>query len=159
MTWTRKNGVSMPKTFFSVYSLLSKLWGRGECQCIGAHDNAGGVAFLWNPLKIHHLWWMSSKSSIFAIASSVELGETILLSNIYAPIDFPCKQLLWSHINFSWSLATFFPWIITGDFSDIIELDEKKGGIERLEPSAFLLRDNIFALNLIDIKPRNGQFT
>jgi exonuclease III len=72
----------------SMTSLSSKLWSRGDCQCIGAHGTAGGVACLWNPLRIHPLRWMSSKSSMSLIATSIETGETILLSNIYAPIDF-----------------------------------------------------------------------
>lgn len=77
---------------------------------------------------------MSSKSSISVVVSSQELGETVLLSNIYMPNDFLGKQLLWSHISFVRSLAPLLPWIAMGDFNAIIELDEKKGGIVRLEP-------------------------
>lgn len=35
--------------------LVPKLWRRGQFQCICAQGNAGGVACLWNPLKIHPL--------------------------------------------------------------------------------------------------------
>lgn len=38
-------------------------------------------------MKIHPLWWMASKSSISMIASSLETGEAILLSNIYVHTD------------------------------------------------------------------------
>ena len=51
------------------------------------------------------------------------------------------------------------PWIMAGDFNAICELAEKQGGTGRLEPSALLLQDNINSLNLVDIKPINGQFT
>ncbi|XP_059066210.1 uncharacterized protein LOC131857552 [Cryptomeria japonica] len=69
------------------------------------------------------------------------------------------KQALWSHIRLVRSMAPFHPWIMAGDFNAICELAEKRGGSGRLEPSAFLLRDSINSLNLVDIKPSNGQFT
>jgi hypothetical protein len=56
-------------------------------------------------------------------------------------------------------MLPFHPWILAGDFNAICELAEKRGGHGRLEPSALLLQDNINFLNLVDIKPINGQFT
>ena len=53
----------------------------------------------------------------------------------------------------------FLPWIVAGDFNDITNLEEKRGGISRLGPSSSMLRDNIGFLNLIDVKPRSGIFT
>ncbi|XP_059068705.1 uncharacterized protein LOC131859160 [Cryptomeria japonica] len=76
--------------------LLRKLWGKGECQCIGAHGSSGGVACLWNPVRIHPLCWMASKLSISVIASSLETGEAILISNIYVPTD---GCLTWDNIR------------------------------------------------------------
>ena len=93
------------------------------------------------------------------IASYLVTGEVILLSNIYAPIDFQGKQVLWSHIRMIHTMFPFHPWILTGDFNAICELAKKRGGTRRLEPSALLLQDNINSLNLVDIKPINGQFT
>ncbi|XP_059068347.1 uncharacterized protein LOC131858890 [Cryptomeria japonica] len=143
----------------SMQGLKSRVWRSGECQCIGAHGASGGLACLWNPRKIQPLWWISSKSSLSMIASSLETGEVILFSNIYAPTDLQGKQVLWSHIRLIHSMLPFHPWIIAGDFNAICELAEKRGGIGRLVPSALLLQDNIKFLNLVDIKPNNGQFT
>ncbi|XP_059066340.1 uncharacterized protein LOC131061549 [Cryptomeria japonica] len=56
-------------------------------------------------------------------------------------------------------LFPYLPWIVAGDFNAILDLTEKRGGNTRLDPSSFLLRDNISALNLVDIKPSNGRFT
>lgn len=74
-----------------MFGLAPKLWRNRECQCIGAHGSSGGVACLWNPRKIRALWWLSSKSAMSMIASSFETREVLLLSNIYAPIDFSGK--------------------------------------------------------------------
>jgi len=48
---------------------------------------------------------------------------------------------------------------MAGDFNAIISLDEKKGGLNKLDPSSTVFRDNISGLNLVDIMPSNGLFT
>lgn len=140
-------------------SMVPKLWKFGQCQCIGALGASGGVACLWNPQNIFPLWWVTSRSSISLVASCFETGERILLSNVYAPVEFQGKQLLWSHLHFVCSLAPFHPWILASDFNAIVELSEKRSGLARLEPSSLLLRDSIFDLNVFDVHPNNGHFT
>lgn len=91
----------------SIQGLNPRLWRSGKCQCIGAHGASEGLACLWNPQKIQPLWWISSKSSMSMIATSLETGDVILLSNIYAPTDFQGKQALWSHIRLIRSMLSF----------------------------------------------------
>lgn len=79
--------------------------------------------------------------------------------NIYALTDLASGIHLWDHIRYVWSLAPLFPWIVVGYFNDILILDEKRGGLYRLESSSAVFRNNIALLNLIDIKPLNGIFT
>ncbi|XP_059077196.1 uncharacterized protein LOC131876295 [Cryptomeria japonica] len=69
------------------------------------------------------------------------------------------KSSLWAHIQFIRALDPFLPWIMAGDFNAVTCLDEKRGGLARLDPSANLLRNMIGSLNLIDVKPTNGVFT
>ena len=93
------------------------------------------------------------------MALYIESGESILFSNVYASIDFQGKLLVWNNIHLVCSLFPYLPWIIARDFNAILDLTEKLGGNARLEPSSILLRDNMSTLNLVDIKPSNGQFT
>ena len=93
------------------------------------------------------------------IATSFENGERCFLSNIYAPTDFVGKVQLWAHIRFIRSLEPLLPWILAGDFNAVISLEEKRGGLARLDQSSNLLRDMIGLLFLIDVKPNNGVFT
>lgn len=67
--------------------VVPKLWGRCECQCVGENGSFGGVACLWNPLRIRPIWWVASISSWSGVASSLETREYILFTNIYAPTD------------------------------------------------------------------------
>lgn len=67
--------------------LVPKLLTCGECQCVGAASSSGGVAYLWNPLRFCPIWWVASRSSLSGVISSLETGEFILFSHIYAPTD------------------------------------------------------------------------
>ena len=48
---------------------------------------------------------------------------------------------------------------MAGDFNAVISLEEKRGGVARLDQSSNLLRDMIGALCLIHVKLTNGVFT
>ena len=137
----------------------SRIWPQGSWQGVGALNSLGGVACFWDPRKVSPLWWISSQFSISLVASNFETGERFFLSNIYAPTDFLGKSYLWTHISFIRSLDPFIPWIMAGDFNAITSLEEKQGGLARLDPSSNLLRSMIGSLNLIDVKTSNGIFT
>jgi exonuclease III len=137
----------------------SRIWPLGSWQGVGALNCSGGVACFWDPRKVSPLWWISSRFSISLVASSFATGEMCLFSNIYAPTDYSGKAHLWNHIRFIRSLEPFLPWIMAGDFNAVTSLEEKRGGIARLDPSSNLLRDMIGLLNLIDVKTSNGIFT
>ncbi|XP_059064720.1 uncharacterized protein LOC131044660 [Cryptomeria japonica] len=154
--------VFIQETKLSVDNLAScapRIWPQGNWQGVGALNSAGGVACFWNPRRVSPLWWMSSRSSISLVASYFATGERCLLSNIYAPTNLASKSSLWAHIQFIRALDPFLPWIMAGDFNAVTCLDEKRGGLARLDPSANLLRNMIGSLNLIDVKPTNGVFT
>ena len=46
-----------------------------------------------------------------------------------------------------------------GDFNVVISLEEKRGGLAKLDQLSNLFRDMISSLFLIDVKPNNGVFT
>lgn len=69
------------------------------------------------------------------------------------------KSHLWDHIKYARSFSLLFPWIVARYFNAILGLEEKRGGMARLEPSSLVFIDNIVLLNLTDIKPINGLFT
>lgn len=90
------------------------------------------------------------------VASSLKSGEVSLLTNVYALNDLSRKSLLWSHTRVVRSLAPYILRILAKDFNDVTSMEEKRGGVVRLEHSSRLVMDNIDLLNLVDIKPSNG---
>ncbi|XP_059064615.1 uncharacterized protein LOC131856729 [Cryptomeria japonica] len=136
-----------------------RIWFSSQCQCIGSRGTSGGLALFWDPRKVVPHWWISSQSAISMVASILESGETILVSNVYAPIDIRGKSQLWAHIRYVRSCAPFLPWILAGDFNAVLSLEEKRGGLPRLGPSSDMFRTNVDSLALMDVKPSNGIFT
>lgn len=116
------------------------------------------MACLWDPHKVVVMWWISSRSSISMVASSMQSSEVNILTDVYALIDLSRKFFLSFHIKMVRSLASYLPWILARDFN-VSNMEEKRGGVVRLEHSSKLLRDNIDLLNLVNIKPSNGMFT
>ena len=49
-------------------------------------------------------------------------------------------------------------WTLGGDFNLIRNLEEKKGGIQNLNPASAQFNDLIDDLNLIDVRTSNGIF-
>ena len=101
--------------------LASCIWYASHCQSIGSQGNSRGLALFWDPHKISPLWWISSHYSISMVATTLDSGETILVTNVYAPIDIHGKIHLWDHIRYVCSCAPYFPWILGGDFNSIFK--------------------------------------
>ena len=59
----------------------------------------GGLAIYWDPHKIYPLGWVSYRSSLSMVASSLYSSEVILVTNVYACVNFLGKLELWMHIQ------------------------------------------------------------
>ena len=63
------------------------------------------------------------------------------------------------HLNWLHNKVPSQNWIIGGDFNIISSLNEKKGGIRRLDRDSASLQTLIWELKLADIQTTNGLFT
>ena len=93
------------------------------------------------------------------VAFSLDSGEVIMVTNVYAPVDLVGKEELWEHIQYVRNCHPYHPWVLAGDFNSVLSLEEKHGGLARLGPSSALLRKHISLLHLSDVKPSNGLYT
>ena len=90
-----------------MHQLAPCIWYAGHCQSSGSQGNSGGLALFCDTRKISPLRWISSHYSISMVAIALDSGETILVTNVYAPIDIHGKIHLWDHIRYVCSCAPF----------------------------------------------------
>ena len=102
---------------------------------------------------------MSSRSALSMVASALDSGEVIMVTNVYAPVDLVGKEELWSHIQYVRNCHPYHPWVLAGDFNSVLSLEEKQGGLARLGPSSTLLWHHISLLHLSNVKNSNGLYT
>jgi hypothetical protein len=60
------------------------------------------------------------------LASCLELGETCLFTNLYAPTNISSKSLVWAHVRYIRSLDPLFMCIMVGEFNFVSCLKEKR---------------------------------
>ena len=70
------------------------------------------------------------------VVTTLDSSETILVTNIYAPIDISESLIFWDHIRYVHSCSPYLPWILAGDFNSILSPKEKRGGWPRLGPTS-----------------------
>lgn len=118
---------------------------------------AGGLWLLWDSSQINLQIQGSSFQEIHATAEVLNFPP-ILLSFIYASPLRERRNILWENLK-SLSAVNSLPWVIGGDFNDVMAADEKWGG--RIASSS---RINSFkacmdACGLVDLGFSGPKFT
>ncbi|KAL3655175.1 hypothetical protein CASFOL_000961 [Castilleja foliolosa] len=89
---------------------------------------AGGLLLAWKSdisLKV------LITNSFFFHSTVTEKNNTWFLTTIYAPCNHQKKDIFWNNMN-NLSSSPSNPWMIVGDFNDILDQTEKKGGFEEM---------------------------
>ena len=73
------------------------------------------------------------------MASFLDSSEVVLITNVYAHVDYVEMVGLWSHIWYVKSFHPYHNWVLEGDFNLIIIIEEKRSGLVGLGPSSDLL--------------------
>eukprot|EP00253_Pinus_taeda_P009631 PITA_09631 len=125
-------------------------------DAIGA---AGGIAILWNPNEIILDNWSCMNGSITGLGRIVGTPQQVIITGVYGP---PSSGRREQFINSFKTIRILYPeaaWIIGGDFNLIRSLDEKKGGLRRMDHFMDSFNDLIEELRLVDIQSINGIYT
>ena len=82
-----------------------------------------------------------------------------MLSNVYGPSHPREKTNFLNSLEFLAGWVDRSHWVLGGDFNLITNLQEKKGGTRKLDPTAERFSNLIHQLKLVDIRTTNGLFT
>ncbi|KAI9125072.1 hypothetical protein K1719_003688 [Acacia pycnantha] len=108
--------------------------------------------------------WMRPNSFPFprhaplALPCSIGGGLPFILTAVYATPQENLKQILWqSLLNFSLSMS--MPWVVFGDFSDVLSPSERIGGSGSNDFRMNLFYDRLHACKLSDMGSSGPKFT
>eukprot|EP00253_Pinus_taeda_P018479 PITA_18479 len=124
-----------------------------------AIGSAGGIEILWNPNDIILDSWTSMSRILTGLGRIVGTKEQVVISGVYGPPSPGEKE---NFLNSMKTIRRLYPevdWIIGGDFNLIRSLEEKKGGIRKLDHFMDKFNDLIDDLRLVDIQTINGICT
>ena len=93
-------------------------------------------------------------ASFQVIGSNLE-GD---ITNVYGPQYQQEKDKLMQRLELIRTLVSTRNWILGGDFNMILTLEEKSGGLKRLDQDSTKFIHLIYRLNLINIETINGSF-
>eukprot|EP00253_Pinus_taeda_P033060 PITA_33060 len=120
-----------------------------------AIGSAGGIAILWNQNEIILEGWTNMTSILTGIGRIAGTKEKVVISGVYGPPTPGEKESFMEKIK---EIRRIYPepaWIIGGDFNLIRSLEEKNGGIRKVDQYMSMFNDMIDELRLVDIQTIN----
>eukprot|EP00253_Pinus_taeda_P031160 PITA_31160 len=142
-----------------IEELIAKNTIHYEVMGQDAIGSAGGIAILWNPNDIILGSWTSMRRILTGLGRIVGTKEQVVISGVYGP---PSPREKENFLNSMKIIRRLYPevdWIIGGDFNLIRSLEEKKGGIRKMDHFMEKFNDLIDELRLVDIQTINGICT
>ena len=89
----------------------------------------GGIWLLWNEspsFKVEIL--THSEYSIHALVKVPSPSFSFLLIAVYTSSNFNKRKLFWDYLQ-TLAIAISLPWVLLGDFNDMLSDNEKLGGL------------------------------
>ena len=119
----------------------------------------GGIWLLWNEGPSFSVEIITcSEHSIHALVKVPSPSLSFLLTAVYAPPQFNKHKLFWDYLQ-NLAMNISLPWILLGDYNDMISEEEKLGGlpVNRTRITAF--RNCLDKCELIDLGFHGPRFT
>lgn len=119
---------------------------------------ARGLWLLWNADQVEVSNLTSTEQEIHAIVKVNSSNLNWLFSAIYASPRFRERCLLWNNLS-NVAQARNLPWIIGGDFNEMLSSDDKFGGRPIVPSRALLFKECLDDCNMADIGFQGPRFT
>lgn len=141
----------------TVASKVIKKWGFKHFILEEARGLAGGIWILWDDDDVKLQVLMQTTQLIHCRVSGLG-GRPWAFSAIYASPREAERKCLWDDL-FQLSVATSEPWLLAGDFNDIKDASEQRGGTQPSPRRCRNFLDNINKCSLIDLGADGPKYT
>uniref|UniRef100_A0A2N9FQ21 Reverse transcriptase domain-containing protein n=1 Tax=Fagus sylvatica TaxID=28930 RepID=A0A2N9FQ21_FAGSY len=119
---------------------------------------SGGIWLLWDSTQVQ-LDILSVSTQVIHASVQVNSSSTLwLFSAIYASTSFDSRLELWDHLaNFSGTHS--LPWMVAGDFNDILSSHEKFSATPASQRRMTAFKNCLDSCNLLDLGFNGPRFT
>jgi len=119
---------------------------------------AGGLWFLWDPDRVEVTFLASTEQEIHTLVKVNSSSLNWIFTAIYASPRHRERCMLWNNLN-TVANSHNLPWIIAGDFNELLSNDEKLGGRPISLYRANLFKECLDSCNMADLGFNGPRFT
>eukprot|EP00253_Pinus_taeda_P002669 PITA_02669 len=133
-------------------------WKFDSGKAVSARGTAGGLGTFWT--KSFSLErFLATQHWIFTELCHTVSNLSLALFNLYVPVHYEEKKECWRSLSEFLEQISPSNLVIGGDLNIILDLKEKKGGIQSKDPFSRTVGSLIQRWDLVDLKPVKGKFT
>ena len=119
---------------------------------------AGGLWLLWKSEEVEVTMLAKTEQEIHVIIKVRSSDLSWVLTCIYASPRLVERKLLWGNLSNVASLHSL-PWVMLGDFNEILSSDDKSGGNPINMSRALLFKECLDACGMIDMGFSGAKYT
>eukprot|EP00253_Pinus_taeda_P009219 PITA_09219 len=133
-------------------------WKFDSGKAVSARGTAGGLGTFWT--KSFSLErFLATQHWIFTELRHTASNLSLALFNLYVPVHYEEKKECWRSLSEFLEQNSPSNLVLGGDLNIILDLKEKKGGIQSKDPFSRIVGSLIQRWDLVDLKPVKGKFT
>ena len=120
---------------------------------------SGGIWMLWNESPSFKVEIIThSEYSIHALVKVSSPSLSFLLTAVYASSNFNKRKIFWDYLQNLVAIVSL-PWVLLGDFNDMLSDDEKMGGLPVNRHRITTFRNCMDKYGLMDLGFQGPRFT
>ena len=119
---------------------------------------SGGIWVLWNSAVVEVTQLAKTEQEIHVTVKVLDSNHTWILSSIYACPRLVERRLLWNNLS---SIANLhhLPWLMVGDFNELLSCNDKQGGNPLNPRRVQLFKDCLDTCGMVDLGFHGPKFT
>lgn len=150
--------VTLLETRIDNHMSLLNPFGFTDIIEIPAEGQSGGMIILWNHTLVNVHGFVRRNQEISATIEAIQTHKSWLFTSVYASTNINNRNFLWDNL-INMHNSTKDPWLVGGDFNDVLSSSEKLGGNIINRNRANFVWNCINKYGLIDLGYKGCKYT